>query len=131
MTEHDEQSALMLWIRSGAVLDAWPELEYLYAVPNGGWRHKRTARIMKAEGLKRGVPDLHLPVSRGGYHGLWIEMKFGKNRPTADQKKWLEFLEGQGHMVGICYSFEQAQAFIIQYLALESPETGPRSQISA
>lgn len=118
MTEHDEQAALMLWIRSGAVLDAWPELEYLYAIPNGGWRHKATARIMKAEGLKRGVPDLHLPVARGQYHGLWIEMKFGKNRPTKEQKQWLAFLESQGHRVALCYTFQEAQDLILQYLAL-------------
>lgn len=30
---------------------------------------------MKDEGFKPGVSDVQLTVSKGGYHGLWIEMK--------------------------------------------------------
>lgn len=118
MSEHSEQVALMLWVRSGAVLDAWPELEFLYAVPNGGWRHKNVARMLKAEGLKRGVPDLCLPVPRGEFHGLYIEMKYGRNVPTPDQRRWLEFLKGQGYSVDVCYGFDAAKSSILAYLAL-------------
>jgi len=55
-----------------------------------------------AEGVKRGVPDVFLPVARGGYHGLWIEMKYGKNKTTSNQKWWLNELKDQGYKTAVC-----------------------------
>ena len=52
-------------------------------------RDIRTAANLKKEGVKRGVPDICLPVSRGKYHGLYIEMKAGKNKPSKEQKEWI------------------------------------------
>ena len=65
----------------------YPELELLYHIPNGGKRDACTAVNLKRQGVKAGVPDLHLPVARGGYHGLYIELKVGSNKPTQLQKK--------------------------------------------
>ena len=114
MSEHQEQAALFEWaaIKSRQI----PELAYLYAVPNGGFRHKATAAKLKAEGVKRGVPDVALPVARGPYHGCWIEMKYGKNKPTSSQERWMEFLRGQGHYVTVCYSWEEASRELMDYL---------------
>ena len=47
----------------------FPELVLLYHIPNGGKRDAQTAISLKRQGVKAGVPDLHLPVARGGYHG--------------------------------------------------------------
>ena len=38
------------------------------------------------------MPDLFLPVGRGSYHGLFIELKYGKNKPTEKQTEWLKSL---------------------------------------
>ncbi|MBU0991826.1 MAG: VRR-NUC domain-containing protein, partial [Proteobacteria bacterium] len=67
-----------------------PELKLLYAIPNGGQRHKAIAQKLKMEGVKKGVPDLCLPVAKKPYNGLYIEMKrrTGGN-VSVDQKKWL------------------------------------------
>lgn len=72
-TEDEEQIALFRW----AAMMEWkyPQLRRLYHIPNGGKRTKAEAGIFKAMGVKSGVPDVHLPVARGGYHGLYIEMK--------------------------------------------------------
>lgn len=72
-TESVEQQCLFRWaaFQSGK----YPELKLLYHVPNGGSRKKSEAGRFKAEGVKAGVPDLCLPVARGGYHGLYIELK--------------------------------------------------------
>ena len=37
-------------------------------------------------GVKAGVPDLCLPVPMNGYAGLYIEMKYGSNKPTAQKR---------------------------------------------
>ena len=77
MTEHEEQVALMRLVEMHK--GRWPELGMLFAVPNGGDRNMLVAKKLKAEGVKKGVPDLCLPLPRGGYHGLYIEMKRQKN----------------------------------------------------
>lgn len=71
-TEAQEQMTLFSWaaMQSGK----YPELNLLYHVPNGGSRHKAEAGRLRAEGVKAGVPDLCLPVARGQYHGLYIEL---------------------------------------------------------
>ena len=117
MTEHDEQVALFQWAERNQ--DLIPELELLYANPLGGKRPRRTAARMKAEGAKAGVPDLTLPVARNGYHGLYIEMKVGRNKPTKKQAWWLASLAGQGYAVLTCYGFEQARDAILAYLGKE------------
>ncbi|MBK8987407.1 MAG: VRR-NUC domain-containing protein [Chloroflexi bacterium] len=120
MSEHDEQAALFGWVELQANL--YPPLRLLHAIPNGGHRHPVVAAKMKAEGVKRGVPDLCLPVARGGFHGLYIEMKFGRNRPSDEQLWWLEALAGQGYKTAVCWSFEAAQRIILEYLRLNPSE---------
>lgn len=71
----------------------------VFAIPNGGNRDAKTGAFLKAEGVRAGVPDLFIPVPRGGYHGMFIEMKAqGGRKPTGKQKVWLDLLDGQGYM---------------------------------
>ena len=58
-TEADEQKAVIQWCI--LMEKRWPELEYLYHVPNGGSRNRIEAANLKEEGVKAGVPDLELP----------------------------------------------------------------------
>ena len=111
-SEHDEQVALIRW----ADMSELPELQLLFAIPNGGQRHPAVARKLRDEGLRAGVPDLFLPVARGNYHGLFIEMKVGRNKPTANQTGWIRALRWQGYRVEICYGYEEARVMIENYL---------------
>ena len=113
-TEAQEQMTLFSWaaMQSGK----YPELNLLYHVPNGGSRHKAEAGRLRAEGVKAGVPDLCLPVARGQYHGLYIELKAGKNTTTKKQKEWLEYLRQQGYYTAVCYGWQPAAQLIEQYL---------------
>ncbi len=114
VTEHDEQSALIRWARLNEC--RYPKLKKLYAVPNGGYRCAKTAADLKAEGVRKGIPDLHLPVARGGYHGLWIEMKVHPNVTTPDQDIVIEELREEGHRVEVCWSMEEARDVLLDYL---------------
>ena len=115
MAEHDDQVAFFEWAAYMANL-CWPQLDYMFAIPNGGWRAIKTAGWMKIEGVKPGVPDIHLPIASGGFHGLYIEMKFGKNKPTESQEDYIEFLKERGYAVAVCYGFDEAVAVIVWYM---------------
>lgn len=75
-SEATEQERVISWCGYNA--DRHPELKLIYHIPNGGSRNELEAANLKRQGVKAGVPDLTLPVALNGYHGLYIEMKFGK-----------------------------------------------------
>lgn len=114
-TEHQEQAAVIDWWRLSHKLYNLPEFA-LFAIPNGGARNIVTASKLKAEGVRPGVPDLCLVVSRGWFHGLWIEMKVKPNKPTASQLEVMVFLNSNGYRVSVCYSAEAAIEIIKEYL---------------
>ena len=112
--EAREQQTLFEW---AALMEAMhPELRLMYHVPNGGSRNEREAANLKRQGVKPGVPDVCLPVPRGGKHGLYVEMKARDNKPTAKQREWLDSLGKQGYAVAVCYSWKEAADTITKYL---------------
>ncbi|MCP4286499.1 MAG: VRR-NUC domain-containing protein [Gammaproteobacteria bacterium] len=115
-TEHQEQATLFRWV--SLVRGTHPELDLLHAIPNGGHRHNAVAARMKAEGVRRGVPDLCLPVASGGYHGLYIEMKSRKGRLSSEQRQWGDALHAQGYCFQMCRSWREAATTIGDYLGI-------------
>lgn len=118
--EDIEQQYLFQWAERQVCV--YPELKLLYHVPNGGKRNIGTAVKLKKQGVKAGVPDLCLPVPRGVHHGLYIELKVGKNKTSEKQDNWLEALAEQGYSVHVFWSREEAQEKIIEYLKLKGAE---------
>jgi hypothetical protein len=113
--EHEEQCRLIEWARDNEA--RYPELALLFAIPNGGHRNKAAAGKLKAAGVRAGVPDLCLPVSRRGMHGLWIELKRpAGGRVSGEQEAWLTRLAVAGHVVAVCYGWEEARDVILSYL---------------
>ncbi len=112
MSEHYEQSELFRLTRSR------PELRWMFAIPNGGLRSKATAANLRRSGVKAGVWDIYLPRPSKGYHGLFIEMKWGKNKLTELQQEFFEYATGQGYLCKVVYSAEQAIEIIDEYLGL-------------
>ena len=121
-SEHQEQAALFEWAAWNS--ERVPALNLLYAIPNGGKRDKATAAKLKQEGVKAGVPDICLPVARRGYHGFYIEMKVGKNKPSTDQWVWLNALDLEGYMISVSHGWQEAAHKIIDYLGLYPSDYG-------
>ena len=98
----------------------WFRLQYpqylLFHVPNGGRRNAREAALLKLEGVVAGIPDLFLAVGRHGFHGLFIEMKAGKNTTTPAQKEMMERLYRAGYLCAVCRSFEEFRDEVMKYL---------------
>jgi hypothetical protein len=120
--EHRNQVWLIQWVKTQ--VRTFPDLECLYAIPNGGQRHRLVAAKLKAEGVRAGVFDLHLPVARGGFCGLWIELKVGKNKPTESQIEWGRLMSAQGHDTAVCYGWNEAKNKIEEYLAFQRTKLG-------
>lgn len=119
--EDNEQKTLFEWAEMWS--KKYPELKLLYHVPNGDWRHPATARKLKEMGVKSGVPDLVLPVARGVYHGLFIELKRCEGgRLTDNQKRWIEDLVKQGYFATVCRGWDSARDTIEMYLNLRENE---------
>lgn len=111
VSEHDEQCAVVEYCD----LQSIP----CFHVPNGGLRSKSEAARLKAEGVRAGVPDLCIPVARGIYHSLYIEMKHGKGKPTEEQVRWIQLLRAEGMCAYVCVGAGNAIELIQRYMALE------------
>jgi hypothetical protein len=124
--ERAMQVNLFTWAKMASGAD--PRLKLLFAVPNGGKRDYVTAARMQAEGVKRGVPDVCLPVPAGGHHGLWLELKAGKNTLSEEQAVWLNLLRAHGYAVDVVRDdWAQAKRIIEHYLRgkFRAPEAKP------
>ena len=119
MSEHHEQAAVIAWKERNQ--HSIPELALLFAIANGGKRHVITAAILKAEGVEPGVPDLCLPVRRGNYSGLYLEMKHGKNKSSPHQRAWHDALRTQGFLVVEAGDCHTAINYIRSYLNISAP----------
>lgn len=116
-SESVEQINLFRW----AIMQRgiYPELDLMHHIPNGGVRHQATAKRLKAEGVKAGVPDVMLPVARGGYYGMYIEMKKqAGGKLTESQSQWISALNEQGYHAIVSYGWRDAADEIEKYLCL-------------
>lgn len=120
--EHREQRALFEWARLQS--RRTPELDLMYAIPNGGDRNPVVAGKLKAEGVRAGVPDICLPVARNGHHALYIELKrpadpvrgVRAGQVTDAQHRWSVLLRDAGNHVVVAYGWDAAREAIIDYL---------------
>lgn len=119
VSEDASQAQVIAWARRQ--INAYPELAWLFHVPNGGQRHAAVAAKLRSQGVKAGVPDLCLPVPRFGAHGLWIEMKTEIGRVSAAQTDWITFLRSAGYRVEVCRSFDEARDVLLGYLDPKVP----------
>ena len=121
--EDDEQRALITWAKLIPILR-----DLLYANANGGKRGKIEAARLIGLGVMKGVLDLTLPVGRGGYFGLYIEMKkpryrFRSDREaekavSSDQISFSERVTKQHYLCKVCYGWLEAKEVLEEYLNL-------------
>lgn len=92
----------------------------IFAIPNGSHRNIITAKKLKAEGVRAGVPDLFLPMASSRFYGLFIEMKVGEPTKTylaAHQKKERDDLLASGYAYAVCRSACDLLFVVEKYLS--------------
>lgn len=126
-TEHEEQVAVIKWCE--AMEAQYPELRWIFAVPNGGklpyHRNPNTGatfspqlNYLKAEGLRPGVSDLFLPCPNETYCGLFVEMKRkGDKQPSKEQAEFIEDMLAYGYFACVCHGFDEAIEAILNYVS--------------
>lgn len=72
----------------------------------------------KREGLLAGVPDLFIAEPNVKYHGLFIEMKDGYNKPSEAQLIIMKALIFKGYACAVCYSLDEFMKVIKDYFLL-------------
>lgn len=123
--ELESQINLFTWARNRLVLRKYPDLDLLSCSLNGVKLSKAQAGKAKAAGMLQGEHDIKLPVARGGYNGLSIEMKAGRNKPTAEQLWYAKRLQEEGWKVAFHWDWEDARDEIERYLALSGSKNEP------
>lgn len=120
-SETQEQIWLMKWSKQPSIRSQFPDLKYLFHVPNER-SDKAQSIILEQMGVKRGVPDLVLPVAKGKYHGLFIEMKRTKDSVVSDdQRWWIEQMGKTGHAAKVCHGWREASEVLMWYLSQKEP----------
>lgn len=115
--EADEQKLLFRWAEYA--VRTYPEIGLLYHIANGGSRNAREAHNLKLQGVRAGVPDICLPVPRGGYGALYIELKRKRGgRVSEEQRVWIDALNRAGNRAVVCKGYEEARKEIENYLQL-------------
>jgi hypothetical protein len=87
-----------------------------WAVPNGGNRNVITARKLKSEGVKAGVPDITL-IHDGMYYGLEVKKPKTITRAgvlSITQKAMIQNIESAGGEVSVVYSVQDVIEFLIE-----------------
>lgn len=110
-----EQEQFFRWVYANQIKH--PELQLCNASMNGVKVTPSLAAKMKAQGLRKGWPDIDLPVARGAHHGLRIELKRVKGGSVSgDQKRIHELLREQGYRVEVCKGWREAVVAVETYL---------------
>ena len=120
-TETGHQQAYFCWCALNKI--------YPFSIPNGGFRNKREAAKLVAEGARKGVPDVFLPYPKFGLTsiiscGLFIEFKDPsrvnhKNGGLSnDQIIWRDRLIDNDYLFFLAYSWLTAVDVTLDYLEL-------------
>ena len=113
-TESNEQIAAMDWLRA-----QHPKLS-LHAMHIGNERKASyyAGYIMKRMGVLKGASDLFMAWPSGGFHGLFIEVKSKKGKPTPDQLAFIERMNSVGYYATICYGADEVIRCMKWYIGL-------------
>lgn len=116
MRREEQQHCIALMEWADKAKAKYPELGLLYHIPNGGARSKAEGGILKAMGVKAGMPDYCLPTPRCGYAALYIEMKTQSGRIEKHQLGVMEDLANNGNLCCVCRSVDEAMQLLQEYM---------------
>ena len=116
--ENWEQEQIFKWARSNQI--DIPELQLLNASLAGVRLNQGLKTKMKRQGMRKGYPDIFLPVTTHHHAGLFIELKRAKGGSVSpEQKAWLARLAEQRYLAVVAKGHREAIAIIKRYLGID------------
>jgi hypothetical protein len=95
----------------------YPDIMAIH-IPNEGKRSVVEGAKLKAMGLRRGVSDILVLAVRGGYGGLFVELKRNsKEKPSKEQKEFISYANENGYLSICDYDVVRLLKLTSDYLA--------------
>lgn len=117
-SELTEQIRVMTWCRAMEPYNS--EYSLVYHIPNEGKRKQKTGSNLVKAGLKKGVPDICIPISRFNYNSLYIELKKDKESSISkEQIEWIRNLIIHNNAALVCTGADEAINVIKAYMENE------------
>lgn len=114
LAEKSIQQLVLKYIKAHPHLNRYFDLIIHY--PSEGKRSIYFGRLLKSLGMKKGVVDLFIAVTKRGYGGAWIELKSADGVLTKEQKKFLADMKEQNFFTFCAWSVEEAIDILEWYL---------------
>lgn len=113
-SENAQQECFFKWVRYQPSIR-----DFIFHIPNGGFRRTKEAAHLKNLGVMPGVSDILVAIPNAQYHGLWIEMKRPDktNKPSSNQIQFMARMASRNYAVSVCYTWEEAKNLVNLYLA--------------
>jgi hypothetical protein len=109
--EYHIQVAVVFWL-----VNQYPRCLFTIS-PSGMKLPVQVAIKMQRMGYKAGTPDLMIFEPRGGYHGLFIELKADSGKKSVQQCAFIQALNDRGYKAVFAFGFEEARNVISEYLS--------------
>jgi len=111
-TEASLQTAVINYIKL-----LYPDVRYCASLGGQYQKFVSQRKKAKATGYVSGFPDLQITEARGGFYGLFIELKLNKQcYPSQNQVKWINDLNDRGYKAVICKGLDDTLTEIDNYL---------------
>ena len=94
-----------------------PAYALAFHVPNERKASIQRRVALKRAGVRKGIPDIVVPVANDKYSGLYIEMKVKPNKPSPEQITVLWNLNAIGNYAVLCWSATEAIEVLKKYMA--------------
>jgi hypothetical protein len=108
------------WIRANE--EEHPVLKVVYHTPNSFFGTSfGVVMWLKKLGMRKGVYDIIVPISKQGYSSLWIEIKKGKGKLTPEQNMFSEIINQYSDnptMFKVFYDADSCIQSIKSYLSI-------------
>lgn len=87
-----------------------------FHIPNESKSSIQRRMSMKRAGVKKGIPDICIPIPNDKFASLYIEMKIKPNKPSPEQMQVIRELNQAGNYACLCWSADEAIEMLTKYL---------------
>lgn len=114
-SEEALQLAVIVWLRC-----VYPHVVTNSSYLQGNFDSPGLMSKANAMGYTSGFPDIFIFEAKGGFHGLFLELKNGKKGVVSErQKTIINQLISKGYTGGVIRNLEDAKTLINNYMNLE------------